>query len=116
MLGTVRQWSGFVKLAHTVFAQMGDADKVSTAILLASGILVIAQTDSMFGAALRGMERFGVAARLLELLGIAGTPFDTICARLVERLGQSDGIALAGSLLAQWAQDGLLMRPEENTP
>lgn len=53
---------------------------------------------------------------LLELLGIADTPFDTICARLVERLGQSDGIALAGSLLAQWAQDGLLIRPEENTP
>ncbi|HSQ03877.1 MAG TPA: oligosaccharide flippase family protein, partial [Burkholderiales bacterium] len=51
-------------LAHTVFAQMGDADKVGTAILLASGILVIAQTDSMFGAALRGMERFGTAARL----------------------------------------------------
>lgn len=40
----------------------------------------------------------------------AGQTFGSLCATLVERLGEEEGPALAGSLLGQWLSDGLIAR------
>jgi hypothetical protein len=38
----------------------------------------------------------------------AGLRFGTLCARLVERHGETEGAALAGSWLGQWLKEGLV--------
>jgi hypothetical protein len=39
-----------------------------------------------------------------------GQTFGSLCAALVERLGEERGPALAGSFLGQWLSDGLITR------
>lgn len=50
-------------------------------------------------------EEAGALSRLRE-----GQTFGSLCATLVERLGEERAPALAGSLLAQWLSDGLIAR------
>jgi hypothetical protein len=38
----------------------------------------------------------------------AGAGFETICASLIDRLGEEAGVARAGALLGQWIGDGLI--------
>jgi len=40
----------------------------------------------------------------------AGASFGSVCAKLVERLGEGPGTAAAGAMLAQWVGDGLLVQ------
>ncbi|WP_068077672.1 HvfC/BufC family peptide modification chaperone [Novosphingobium lentum] len=50
-------------------------------------------------------------AAVLIAIGNDGKRFSTICEHLVGQLGKREGIARAGALLVQWAQDGVLCPP-----
>ena len=50
-------------------------------------------------------------AALLAAVGNGGERFDAICEKLVEQLGETEGIVRAGALLIQWTQDGVLCQP-----
>ncbi|MBA4090170.1 MAG: DUF2063 domain-containing protein [Sphingobium sp.] len=39
---------------------------------------------------------------------VAGARFSTLCASLIDRLGEEAGVATAGALLGQWIGDGLI--------
>lgn len=49
--------------AHHVFEGMGNADEVSTTLMLAAVILFIQQFDIVYASAIKGMERFDVASK-----------------------------------------------------
>jgi len=42
-------------------------------------------------------------------LACTGANFGTICAALIEQLGEEDGVAAAGQLLGRWIGDGLIV-------
>ena len=50
-------------------------------------------------------------AELLAGVSEGGERFDAICEKLVEQLGETEGIVRAGALLIQWTQDGVLCQP-----
>ncbi|GAA0328213.1 DNA-binding domain-containing protein [Sphingomonas oligophenolica] len=45
----------------------------------------------------------------------AGLPFATLCATMVDMLGEEKGIDCAGQLLGQWLRDGIIVAIEEKT-
>lgn len=49
------------------------------------------------------------AQELMSLLLVrARTPFESLCARLVDRLGEERGVGQAGEYLARWVSEGLV--------
>jgi len=49
------------------------------------------------------------AQELMALLLVrSGMPFEALCARLVDNLGEQDGVDQAGRYLAQWVSEGLV--------
>lgn len=55
-------------LAHHVFGQMGSPAKVEQTLFIAASLLLVQQFDVVFAAALKGMERFDIAARMEILI------------------------------------------------
>ena len=51
-------------LAGRFFSAMGDAEIVVKALIAAALILFLQQTDAVYASVMKGMERFGVAARI----------------------------------------------------
>jgi hypothetical protein len=56
------------------------------------------------------VERSAIAQML------AGDSFATLCAALVERSGETAGVARAGALLGQWVADGLIVGTHAHSP
>ncbi len=95
-----------------LFQRMGDPTQVRTALLFASAILLFMQVDGVFASALRGMERFGTAARLeivFKLAAVTGsmgaavlfrslTPVLAVSTAALAMSGIAKGIAASRSL------------------
>ena len=69
------------------------------------GVLLVWRQD--FTPCFRTVEAIEYAA--IDLL-TAGGAFAAMCALLVDARGESDGIALAGAMLGQWFQEGLISK------
>jgi O-antigen/teichoic acid export membrane protein len=74
-------------LSTGIFARMGASSDVSQAIVFAAFMLAAAQVDGVFACALKGMEKFALAARLEIVLKVAMIAAAMIVAWKTRNLG-----------------------------
>jgi O-antigen/teichoic acid export membrane protein len=91
-------------LAGSVFSKMGERGEVTLALMFAAFNLVAMQTDGVYAAGLRGLERFGTAARLeiaFKLGAVAVAMAAAWVSRDVVAVLAATGACLVASALAK---------------
>lgn len=106
-------------LANTLFLRMGTADEVSSALIMGVALLALQEVDGVFTGALRGAQRFDLAAqvettmRLAWVVSIIGTAWQT--RNVVDTLMVSVALGIlkivVKSLVAQRALHGVCVMP-----
>lgn len=87
-----------------MFQRMGRPEEVRTALLFSAAILLFMQMDGVYASALRGMERFGTAARLeivFKLIAVTGSMAAAILYRSLTPVLVASATALALSGIAK---------------
>ena len=101
-------------LARYVFEKMGEPGHVTLTLVFAAFILLVSQIDGVYACGLRGLERFGTAARLEIIFKVAAVLASMLMAWLTRDLYTvmiASGSCLAASALAKgWTLGSTLGR------
>jgi O-antigen/teichoic acid export membrane protein len=109
-------------LASTVFVRMGTVAEVSAVLLLGVGLLALQEIDGVFTGALRGAQRFDLAAqveismRVVWIGAVIGAAWHTRDAVITLAVGNAIGVlkAFAKGCAAQHALAGNCMTPSRS--